>query len=209
MNYFRLVTKGLDVAPLLLEIDTQEDAWLANTGRQDKIKVQSETNTIFLRNAVRRSDLHINENQESEPTLMAARFPRAMHFMNHAATQLKCSLSRATIVRLKPRSEVGHHIDVGSYYLIRHRLHLVLRSRRGSLMYAGNEKVRMQEGELWWFDNKQHHAAVNESDEWRVHYIFDLLPPIYAKCAVNPLPLDQLLPDTADPGIDGVAATSS
>jgi len=34
----------------------------------------------------------------------------------------------------------------------------------------------MREGELWWFDNKQYHEACNESDEWRIHYIFDLLP---------------------------------
>ncbi len=187
MNYFHLVGKGIDVAPLLGEIDDQDDAWLANTSRQDKIKVQRETNTIFLRSAVARPDLNVNENQESGPTRMTARFPRAMAFMSQIASKLQCELARATIVRLKPRSEVGAHIDIGSYYLIRHRFHLVLRSTAGSVLRAGNEEVRMQEGELWWFDNKQHHSAFNESDQWRIHYIFDLLPPAYARLAVNPL----------------------
>ncbi len=34
----------------------------------------------------------------------------------------------------------------------------------------------MQTGELWWFDNKQMHEARNDSDEDRIHFIFDLLP---------------------------------
>ncbi|MFN2328570.1 MAG: aspartyl/asparaginyl beta-hydroxylase domain-containing protein [Chromatocurvus sp.] len=44
-------------------------------------------------------------------------------------------------------------------------------------MRAGDEEVRMQEGELWWFDNRQIHEAYNDGDENRVHLIFDLLPP--------------------------------
>jgi aspartyl/asparaginyl beta-hydroxylase (cupin superfamily) len=188
MKFFRRVGSGIDVAPLLAEIQAQEDAWLANTSRQDKIHVQRETNTIFLRSAVRRPDLHVNENQESQPTQISANFPRAMNTMTKIAEAMKSSLSRATIVRLKPKSQVGQHIDTGSYYLIRHRFHLVLRSPSGSVLISGNEAVRMRAGELWWFDNKQHHSAFNESDEWRIHYIFDLLPLAYQRLAVNPLP---------------------
>lgn len=37
---------------------------------------------------------------------------------------------------------------------------------------SGGETVRMREGELWWFDNKQYHESHNESEDWRIHYIF-------------------------------------
>jgi hypothetical protein len=40
---------------------------------------------------------------------------------------------------------------------------------------AANEWVRMQPGECWWFDNKVPHEAYNESDDWRIHLIFDVL----------------------------------
>ena len=43
-------------------------------------------------------------------------------------------------------------------------------------MKAGDEEIRMREGELWWFDNDQMHEAVNDGDEDRIHIIFDLLP---------------------------------
>ncbi|MEM6676816.1 MAG: aspartyl/asparaginyl beta-hydroxylase domain-containing protein, partial [Pseudomonadota bacterium] len=54
--------------------------------------------------------------------------------------------------------------------------HFVLRSSAGSWMRAGDEEVRMQEGQLWWFDNNQMHEAHNDGDQDRIHLIFDMLP---------------------------------
>jgi outer membrane protein assembly factor BamB/orotate phosphoribosyltransferase len=185
MKYFKLIRSGIDVVPLLEEIYSQEQAWLLNTSRQDKIRVQRDTNTIFISGPVARPDLNVNENQESNVTAVSKLFPRALAFMTGVANEMNSQLSRATIVRLKPKSQVSRHIDAGSYYLIRNRFHLVLYSSSGSLLMSGGEQVRMKAGELWWFDNKQYHEARNESDEWRVHYIFDLLPADYCRLAVN------------------------
>ena len=187
MKYFRLIRSGIDVAGLLEEVRSQEEAWLIDTGRQNKIRVQRDTNTIFLRTAVHRPDLPINENQESRLTSVSKRFPKALVFMTEFAREMNCHLSRATVVRLKPHSRVFRHIDEGSYYFLRERFHLVLQSATGSVLMSGGEEVRMQEGELWWFDNKQFHESRNDSDEWRIHYIFDLLPADYSDLAVNPI----------------------
>ncbi len=183
---------GIDVTSLLTEVMEQDGAWLINTSRQEKIGVQRDTNTIFLASAVRRADLHLNENQESALTPTAKLFPKALAFMQNFAREMNAELSRATIVRLKPKSQVYSHVDIGSYYFIRDRYHLVLRSPAGSVLKSGDEEVRMQEGELWWFNNKQYHEAFNESDEWRIHYIFDLLPLANKHLAINPtLPIKQ------------------
>jgi outer membrane protein assembly factor BamB/orotate phosphoribosyltransferase len=187
MKYFKLIRSGIDVAPLLDEVLSQPDAWLADTARQDKIRVQRDTNTIFLRGAVPRPDLPVNENQESRLTAASNLFPKALSFMNAFAREMNCQLSRATIVRLKPESQVFRHIDAGSYYFLRDRFHLVLQSAAGSVLMSGGEEVRMREGELWWFDNKQYHESYNESGEWRIHYIFDLLASDYSELAVNPV----------------------
>ena len=189
MDYFKLIRSGIDVAPLLEEVNSQEQAWDLRTARQDRIPVQRDTNTIFLRGAVPRPDLNINENQESWFTAEASLFPKALAFMTDFAREMNCELSRATIVRLKPNSKVFRHIDEGSYYFLRDRFHLVLRSPAGSVLMSGGESVRMREGELWWFDNKQFHESYNESDDWRIHYIFDLMPAAYSDLAVNPVPL--------------------
>ncbi|MEM9469794.1 MAG: aspartyl/asparaginyl beta-hydroxylase domain-containing protein [Pseudomonadota bacterium] len=191
MKYFKPFGQ-FDVAPLMEEINKNEDAWLHNTGRQDNVKVQRETQTIALRNAVSRTDLHINENQESQWEELAPRFPLATKFMEDIAAKMNGTLSRAVIVRLQPKGNVYLHIDDGAYYLIRHRMHFVLQSKNGSMMMSGGEKVLMKEGELWWFDNRQHHQAINNSEDWRIHYIFDVLPNKYKELAVNPLPLDDV-----------------
>jgi outer membrane protein assembly factor BamB len=193
MKYFKLIRSGIDVAPLLEEVRSQEQAWLTDTGRQDKIRVQRDTNTIFLSAAVHRPDLHVNENQESRLTSVSRLFPKALAFMTGFAQEMECQLSRATIVRLKPKSQVFRHLDEGSYYFLRDRFHLVLLSAAGSVLMSGGEQVRMQEGELWWFDNKQYHESYNESDQWRIHYIFDLLSADHSDLAVNPI----LLPPAA------------
>jgi outer membrane protein assembly factor BamB/orotate phosphoribosyltransferase len=187
MKYFKLIRSGIDVAPFLEEVRSQEQSWFINTGRQDSIRVQRDTNTIFLSTAVHRPDLNINENQEARLTELARLFPNALAFMHAFAEGMNCRLSRATIVRLKPRAQVFRHIDEGSYYFLRDRFHLVLQSPLGSVMMSGGEQIRMREGELWWFDNKQFHESYNESDDWRIHYIFDLLPLDYISLAVNPV----------------------
>ena len=197
MKYFKLIRSDIDVAPLLGEICSQEEAWLIDTGRQSKIRVQRDTNTIFLRAAVPRPDLNVNENQETRLTSLAKQFPLALTFMTEFAREMNCRLSRATIVRLKPGSRVFRHIDEGSYYFLRDRFHLVLQSSAGSVLSSGGEQVRMREGELWWFDNKQYHESANESGDWRIHYIFDLLAEDYSDLAVNPvlLPAEPAAPD--------------
>ena len=113
MNYFRLIRSGINVAPLIEEVNAQEQAWLIDTGRQAKIRVQRDTNTIFLGAAVHRPDLHINENQETRLTPVSKFFPRALAFMTGFAQEMNCRRSRATIVRLKPKSQVFRHIDEG------------------------------------------------------------------------------------------------
>lgn len=196
MKFFRLMRANIDLAPLLAEIEANDAAWLANTSRQDMIPVQRDTNSIILRTQTHSPDIRTNDNQESCAAEIASRFPKAMALMQSFAEEMKADLSRAIIARLKPHSQVFGHVDVGTYYFIRDRYHLVLQSEAGSLLTSGDEQVRMKEGELWWFDNKQFHEAFNESDQWRIHIVFDLLPQQYRPLAVNRLPLP--LPSASD-----------
>lgn len=177
MRHFRLIKKDIDIAPLVEEIRAHEACWALNTSRQKKIKVQRETENIFLRTAdVPSPEIDPRDTHPSRLTPVAAEFPQAMRWLESFAEETGGELCRATLVRLAPGGMVHPHIDGGDYYKIRDRYHLVLISKEGSFMQSGGETVRMQEGELWWFDNKALHEAHNESAEGRVHLIFDLLP---------------------------------
>lgn len=178
MKYFQRIRQSVPTRPFLDEIAAVDDAWAQATGRQDKIAVQREALAIPLRGLRKsqtfgrpRRDVH-----ESRWTTGSAAFPLARAFVAEAATTLEADLGRAKIVCLPAGRKVHPHVDRGAYYRLRGRYHLILKSAAGSWMRAGDEEVRMREGELWWFDNDQMHEAVNDGDEDRIHIIFDLLP---------------------------------
>lgn len=178
MQYFKLIRSHVDPGPFLDEIASADGAWDASTGRQDKIAVQREALAIPLRglrkSAIgdrRRRDVH-----ESRWTTTSERFPVACGFLKAMAEALDSELSRAKIVCLPAGRRVYPHVDRGEYYRLRDRYHLVLKSTHGSWLKAGDEEIRMGEGELWWFDNDQPHEAFNDGEEDRIHMIFDLLP---------------------------------
>lgn len=195
MKYFKLLNSGIDVSSMYQEIVANEPSWyIARFKRENTVRVQQETNTIHIRTLLPHSDINVKteDNHETTWTKLSRKFPLACQFMNDFATSINGTLSRALIVRLKPKGIVYRHIDDGAYYVIRDRYHLVIKSSHGSPLYSADEKVEMQEGELWWFDNHQHHQAENPSNDWRIHYIFDVLPERYAHLAKNPKPLNEL-----------------
>ncbi|MEO1778549.1 MAG: aspartyl/asparaginyl beta-hydroxylase domain-containing protein [Pseudomonadota bacterium] len=178
MKYFKKIRSDVPVGPFLSEIARVDDAWANATGRQDKIAVQREALAIPLRGLRKsmllgraRRDVH-----ESRWTTGSVNFPVARAFLEDVSAELDADLSRAKIVCLPAGKKVYPHIDRGEYYRFRGRYHFVLKSSAGSWLKAGDEEVRMQEGELWWFDNDQMHEALNDGDQDRVHIIFDLLP---------------------------------
>lgn len=178
MKYFKLMKRHVDVQSLLDEIAQYPDPWKLSVGRQSKIKVQRESQSIPLRGLVKsrirgrkRRDVH-----ESRYTTTSRDFPLAVRFISNFAAECDAELGRAKIVNLPGGCHVYPHIDRGEYYQIRDRYHLILSSDNGSYLKSGDEAVKMRTGELWWFDNKAVHEAHNESGADRIHLIFDLRP---------------------------------
>ena len=169
----------IDTGPLSVELQAASEMWHQDTSRQRKVRCQRHTHNIFLRaakkplppNAKNANDVH-----ESRIVRAAARFPRTLACCERIARGLEAELGRATLVALLPKMMVYPHVDTGAYYRIRDRYHLVLRSREGSPLTAGDDTVTMREGELWVFNNKTKHWANNPSSEPRIHLIFDVLP---------------------------------
>lgn len=176
--HFRLLRSGVPLERFLAEIKARPEDWEAITGRQSKIKVQRETRSIPLR-GMRKSaqaDRKGRDVHASRWTTASQRYPAFRRLLEELAVELDGTLGRAKIVCLPAGHRVYPHIDRGAYYRVRDRYHLVLKSSLGSWLKAGDEEIRMREGELWWFDNKQMHEAFNDGDEDRIHLIFDMLP---------------------------------
>ena len=178
MQYFRRLKHGCDPAPLMTELEGLGAVWAEQTGRQSAVAVRKEALAVPLRGLVKsaqagrpRRDVH-----ESRWTSGSYRLPLFQEFLKQVAAEEDGVLGRAKIVCLPAGRQVFPHSDRGEYYKVRNRYHFVLKSTHGSSLRAGDEEVRMQEGELWWFDNKQEHEARNDGQADRIHLIFDLLP---------------------------------
>ncbi len=178
MQYFKRLKHGCDPAPLMAQLGGIDAIWAEQTGRQSAVPVQKEALAVPLRGLVKsaqggrpRRDVH-----ESRWTSGSHSLPLFQEFLKQVAAEEDGVLGRAKIVCLPAGRQVYPHSDRGEYYKVRSRYHFVLKSTHGSWLKAGDEDVRMQEGELWWFDNKAVHEARNDGQEDRIHLIFDLLP---------------------------------
>jgi Aspartyl/Asparaginyl beta-hydroxylase len=185
LKNFRRVRVDVDTAPFLAEIEKNSSDWVRRTERQNRKTEQRETQTIFLRaptlslipGAIRNlMGIVLQDAHGSFWTPESRKLPVTCGFLRRFADEHKAKLARATLVRLKPGGKVYEHIDEGEYYKKRNRYHLVLQSPNGSVLNSGGENVTMRNGELWWFDNKKMHSALNYGDDWRIHIIFDMLP---------------------------------
>jgi Aspartyl/Asparaginyl beta-hydroxylase len=178
MQHFKRLSSAIDTVALLNEIGSVENAWDIATGRQEKIAVQREALAIPIRGLCKSAigEKARRDVMESRWTTSSAKFPEVRALIEHWARQTCSQPGRAKIVCLPARRRVYPHIDRGAYYRQHDRYHAVLKSAQGSWLKAGDEEVRMREGELWWFDNQQVHEAFNDGDEDRIHIIFDMLP---------------------------------
>jgi aspartyl/asparaginyl beta-hydroxylase len=181
VKYFKLVGSGIDTAPFLAEIAANAELWFADTSRQEKIVTQRETQAITLRSHADQASLDSRVRRakpvayRGRPSPMSARLPVASAFVDQLAQSTNGVMGRAVMANIRPHGTVYPHTDDGLYWLLRDRYHLVLKSVAGSPLRAGGEEVRMQPGELWWFDPTVPHEAFNDSEEDRIHIIADVL----------------------------------
>jgi len=175
LRNFTLLQTGVDVRAMREELAHNEADWLISTVRQNTLRCQRETESIFLRTALRTdAQTALEDVQTTQPALAAPHFPRTLAWLHAAAGSLRGELGRALFAKIRPQGQVYRHIDAGRYYACRRRFHLVIWSMEGSPMVCGSEEVLMREGEFWEFDNKKPHEAYNRATTPRVHLIFDV-----------------------------------
>lgn len=83
-------------------------------------------------------------------------------------------VGRVIISRLPPGKSITPHEDggaVASYYT---RYQMPLQSAPGCIFECGGEQLQMQDGQVWYFNNKLTHSVINNSNTDRLAIIVDL-----------------------------------
>lgn len=185
MRHFQQIGAGIDVVPLLTAIKRRPELWREDTYLRDYPQGPfGDTETIMLRFPVKsvheteealakhaaNFDQHENIDYPAYKLLTEAR-PLVMNLMAYVGGE---RLGRVMINSLRPGGRIFPHADTESHADYYSRFHIVLQSLPGVSFRAGDETIRMQTGEIWWFNNKEVHEVVNNSADDRIHMVVDI-----------------------------------
>lgn len=185
MRNFQCLAQGLNVTPLLAALVRRPELWHEDTYMRDYPQGPfGETDSILLRFPVKsvketeeevkdhlsKYDQHENIDYPAFKALPEAR-PLVFGLMGLVQGE---RLGRVIINRIKPGGVIFPHVDTKSHTDYYTRYHVVIKSQPGVVFRAGDEKVYMAPGELWWFDNTEEHEVLNNSQDDRIHMVIDV-----------------------------------
>lgn len=185
MDNFLRIGQGIDTTPLLLAITRRPELWREDTYLRDYPQGPfADVESIMLRFPVKRVaeteeelknanslyDQHENIDYPAYKLLPEAR-SIVMQIMHAVGGE---RLGRVMINKIRPGGRIFPHADTPSHAEYYSRFHCVLLSRPGVEFRCGEEKVYMEQGSVYWFNNKLEHAVENNSAEDRIHMIVDV-----------------------------------
>lgn len=178
MKNFQLIST-FSPAALLNEVMRQPDLWKADTYLRDYPQGPfGDTETIFLRfPPASVSELEQGQKDQHESIWMdgALHLPSARPLIFAVMTIVQGErLGRVMINQLRPGGRVFPHADTPAHAQYWDRYHLVLKSGPGCSFRCGDEKIQMESGTVWWFQNQLEHEVINNSSDDRIHMIVDI-----------------------------------
>lgn len=169
MSAFELISAGIDVAPLLSQLEDHPELWNQHGGRTRTDSPHYGIDDIWVR--YRPHDELTGPDKFDEPHF--AGFYPAWHVL----TELQpivfdlMAKARATylggilITHIPPMKMVKPHADHG-WHPSHHNLkiYVPIKSNPFCINYCGGEAVAMKAGEAWSFDNQIEHKVVNSGE---------------------------------------------
>jgi hypothetical protein len=171
--------QNVHIGPLIDEVDKTPDLWNYLTIRQDyKDSAHVDTKSIIFRGpkgrdyeSIFNDPLTIDYGMGSDRLQDIARETGRLAFAGNWRYK---AMGRLMLVKLKPGGAIMRHVDEGKYADSYTRYHLALQSDEGNEFECDGDTVHMLPGELWWFNHKKPHSAVNNSKNDRIHLIVDV-----------------------------------
>lgn len=179
MKNFLKLADGIDVLPILMQIQRQPQLWKADTYLRDYPQGPfGDTETIFIRfPPVSVTELERSQKDQHECVWMDGytHLPAARGMIFGLMGRVEGErVGRVMINKLRPGGRVYPHADSPAHADYWERFHFVIQSGAGCNFRAGDETIHMRTGELWWFQNKEEHEVVNNSADDRIHMIVDV-----------------------------------
>lgn len=184
MHNFQCVATGVDIMPLLMQLQLHSELWDQHRYRTTYTGTpHGAASDILLRfsapELTRNPDVLDAVQGDLAPVFYPAwnSLPQARPIVFDLMRRIEAvSLERVIITRLPPGGRILPHADTDGAYVAREdgmRFHVVLQGLPGSLYHCGAETVSMATGSVWWFQHRVQHSVENNSADDRIHMLVD------------------------------------
>ena len=176
MANIRVIKKGINVSKIMKQLQQFPEDWGAQknmAGAGDLVNDQGfpalQAGVLQLVvGVVATKEDYVGDSEISSRTPAYNRHTEIVGFLKRNFKKF----DRCGFLSLPIGGEVGQHIDIGEYYQTRDRYHLAI---QGSYVYTvGGESVKIDAGDLFWFNNKLSHGTKNVGDVVRITFVFDV-----------------------------------
>jgi hypothetical protein len=174
MKNIRIIQTGVDVSKILEQLKQYPEDWGSQKNLQDSEQLDSNKYTVtvdvlqLIMGGITKEGEYVGNTEICNKTPAYEHHTEVLKFVFDRFKKLR----RCAFLSLPVGEIVGSHIDEGTYYLTKDRYHL---SIQGKYEYnVGDERVIVEPGTLFWFNNKLPHSAVNIGDNVRITFVFDV-----------------------------------
>ncbi len=180
MRHFLQVAAGIDVLPLLLELNRQPKLWNRHTARTEGCSPHAAVDDIWVRF---RDPAELTSAQAFAEPFQPVMYPawHALPALRPIVFALMARLAAVQlggilITRVPPGAQVAPHDDRGRWHpeYFTTKVYIPLASNDRCVNSCAEETVVMRVGEAWTFDNLKTHATINDGAEDRMTLIVSL-----------------------------------
>ena len=162
----------IDTSKIVKKVDFMSSFWEEFDYRQNRFKVHQHTQTIPI---LFDADFRLSN---PTPSKWYPLFEEHLRKLKELASKFYGDgfIIRCILTNLKANKNIAPHIDKGSSLHLGNRVHIPIITSDKVLFTVGEEEKNMKVGEMWEINNgNKIHAVYNNSDEDRVHLIFDYI----------------------------------
>ena len=168
----------IDIGPLRDAILAQEDvAWNEDKYRQEEFEVHHATQSIVVLfvDLDRWPDIVVKQ-EPGWPRLADTALP----LMNHIVENFYPpggTVIRAMAAKLLAGNVITPHVDKHPSFHVGHRIHIPITTNPRVRFMIDGRPYQFKVGEAYEINNQLSHSVMNKSDEDRIKFIFDYVPP--------------------------------
>lgn len=173
--FLEKIADGIDIAPLLAQLDHHPELW--NTHPERRIGPHVDVSDIWIR--------YFPPEVLTGPEAFRSKHSFAFYPAWFVLTELRPIIEKVIqiekadvlggvlITRIPSGGEVGWHHDRGSWHAeyFDRKLYVPLKANSRCVNFVGRESAVMHAGQVWYFDNQIDHAVENNGDTDRITLI--------------------------------------